>query len=272
MKKLILSLAVASCATGAFAQTDLTHSVLLYGSGGFASTHGSDRTQTSGISSSTDRPRTRDYIIAPGLGFSLNNHLTIGVNGSYVGSKVDYDKKGQAAGFVYETKNREFGVGPFVRYTQMMGEHFFVFGQLNVNYLNGKATNYNYQISGPNSSFEDTYDGVNASYFPAVGVMFAKSCALSFSIGGIGYEYRKYDYDNKGAIGVENTSKQSEFAVTIGQQFNLGVQKYFGCGRGKGKMKGHHEMMDDTRMMDTKDDSDESDMPKRKKMRKNDDE
>ncbi len=271
MKKLILSLLVASSAASAFAQTDLSHSVLLYGTGGFTSTHGSDRTEISGIGNTVDQPRTRDYIIAPGLGFNINNHLTVGVNFGYVGSKLDYDKSTLAAGDIYESKNREFGVGPFVRYTQMLGEHFFVFGQLNVNYLNGKSTNYNYQISGPNSSTEDTWNGVSASYFPAVGVMFAKSCALSFSIGGIGYTYRKFDYDNNGVANLERTSKQSAFGVSIGQQFNLGIQKYFGCGHGSHKMKGHHEMMDDTRMMDTKDDEEESDMPKRK-ARKNDDE
>lgn len=268
MKKLFLSLAVAATATSAFAQTDLSHSVLLYGEGGFRSTHGSDRISNSGISSSTDRPRTREYIVAPGVGFAVNKHITIGVNGSYTGSKLDLDKKGQAAGFNYETKMREFQVGPFIRYTQMLGEHFFVFGQLNVNYMNGKETNYYYLTSGPNSSTEDTYNGVNASYFPAVGVMFSKSAALSFNIGGIGYQYQKYDFDNNGVPGLEQTSKRSEFALSMGQQFNLGIQKYFGCGRGK--MKGHHQMMDDTRMMDTSDDNDESDMPKRKS-RKNDD-
>lgn len=271
MKKLILSLAVAACATGASAQTNLAGSVLLYGTGGYASTHGSDENSFSGIGTKTDAPRTRNYIVAPGIGFNINNHLTVGVNFSYVGAKTDFDKSTLTTGDTYETKTREFGVGPFVRYTQMLGEHFFVFGQLNVNYLNGKATNYAYQISGPNSSTEDTWNGVSANYFPAVGVMFAKSCALSFSIGGIGYEYRKYDYDNGGVVGLERTAKRSSFDVSIGQQFNLGIQKYFGCGRGHHKMKGHHEMMDDTRMMDTKDDEDESDMPKRK-TRKNDDE
>lgn len=272
MKKLLLSLAVASCATSAFAQKDLSGSVLLYGTGGYASTHGEDRTSNSGIGSTIDRPRTRDYIIAPGLGFNINNHLTVGVNFSYVGSKVNYDSKNLAPGGVEESKVRELGVGPFVRYTQMMGEHFFVFGQVNVNYLNGRSENDLYLTSGPSGKTEDRWDGVNASYFPAVGVMFAKSCALSFSIGGIGYSYRKYDFDNNNVPGAERTAKQHEFAVSIGQQFNLGIQKYIGCGHGKSKMKGHHEMMDDTRMMDTSDDADESDMPKRKKSRKNDDE
>lgn len=274
MKKLLLSLVVASCATSAFAQKDLTGSVLLYGTGGYASTHGEDRTSNSGIGVTTDRPRTRDFIVAPGIGFSVNKHLTVGVNFAYVGSKVNYDRNPNNPGDIgqiEESKVREIGVGPFVRYTQMLGEHFFVFGQVNVNYLNGRSENDLYRVSGPTGSSEDRYDGVNASYFPAVGVMFGMNTALSFSIGGIGYEYRKYDYDNNGIPGLESTSKQHEFALSIGQQFNLGIQKYFGCGRSH-KMKGRHEMMDDTRMMDTRDDEEESDMPKRKTRKSSDDE
>jgi opacity protein-like surface antigen len=269
MKKLILSLLVASSAASAFAQTDLTGGILLYGTGGYSSSRGSDRTEVGGVGLTTDRPRVRNFIVAPGIGFNVNNHISVGLNLGYVGGKTNFDASGLDVGDVEELKTREFSIGPFVRYTQMLGEHFFVFGQLNASYLNGRSENDLFQVS---RSEEDRWNGFSASYFPAVGIMFSKDAALSFNIGGVGYTYRKYDLDNGGIPNVENTAKESDFAISIGQQFNLGIQKYIGCGRGNHRMKGHREMMDDTRMMDTKDEEEESDMPKRKSRRSNNDE
>lgn len=268
MKKLFLSLLVAGCATSAFAQPR-AGSIFLYGVGSYSSTRGSETTKTPGIgSNTTDDPKTRNYVVAPGVGFNITKNLSVGMNIGVSGSKTNWDKSTLAVGERYEAKSYEFFVGPFVRYTQMMGEHFFALAQFNVNYLHGKNTNNFYQVIGTGASTEDTWNGVNSSLVPAVGVMVSRSCALTFGVGGAEFNYRKYDFDNNGLPG-EHTAKRSDFTITFGQQFNLGIQKYFGCGRHHAR-KGHHQMMDDTRRMDTSDDS-EDDMPKKKKHRRDDD-
>ena len=101
--------------------------------------------------------------------------------------------------------------------------------------------------------------------------MLTKSLGLTFSVGGIGYEYRKYDYSTQGfPAGSNLESKDNQFHVTFGQQFNFGIQKYFGCGN---RMHhGNSEPMDETRHMDTSDDENTDSDKKKRRNRKNDDE
>lgn len=284
MKKLLLSLMAAGFAATSFAQHGMDKcfqqgGVLLYGIGSFSNTHGSRTSSFSNANATTiDQPRMLNWEVSPGLGFNIADNLTIGVDFNYTGSKTNYDRKGIVfAGNGYgtdQTKSFAYAVGPFVRYSMPIGEHFFWYGQLEAHYLRNRFTTRSTNLSGSNSFVkDDNGKGVDASYMPAVGVKVCKDMAITFGIGGISYEYMKYDFSTQGLpAGSELTGKTNEFNVSFGHQINIGVQKYFNCGGGR-RMHGS-EPMDETRHIDTSDDSDDSSdtSKKRRRNRKNDDE
>jgi hypothetical protein len=154
-----------------------------------------------------------------------------------------------------------------------IGEHFFWYGQFEAHYLRGRETPRFTNAAGTNSFTKDyNYKGVDASYMPAVGIIICRNVGLTFGIGGISYEYRKYDINSDASVittaGTTRTAKTNDFNVTFGRQFNVGIQRTFGCG---GRRMHHSEEMDETRHVDTSDDADD-DNGGRKRHRKNDDE
>ncbi len=277
MKKLILTLVAGSLAAGSFAHDGGNScfkmgSILLYGVGSYSNTHGSDESSFASASSTTvDRPRMLNWQVSPGLGFNVADNLTVGVDFRYMGSKTTYDRKAaptNVAGVEDQVKTYDYGIGPFVRYSWPIGEHFFAYGQFAAHYLRGQVSTRTVTTTN-NFTRDDRYKGLDASFVPAVGVMICHSMGITFGIGGISYDYRKYDFSNQfTGAGTSRSAKTNTFDVTFGSQFNIGVQKYFGCGH---KMRGHHEPMDETREMDTKDDSNE-DSGDKKRRRKHDDE
>lgn len=260
MKKLILSLIAASFVAPSFAQGNCAGGFLLYGVGSYSSMRGSDTRSFSNANSvTTDRPRQQNWEISPGLGFNINEYLTVGVDFNYTGSKTTYDRNAAPTNFAGVedlVKTYDYAIGPFVRFTQPFGKRFFGFGQLEAHYLHGQVSTRT--VTPINTSFtrDDKYKGVDVSYMPGVGVYVTHSVALTFGIGGISYAYQKYDYSTQLSVpGSEHTAKVSDFNVTFGRQFNIGVQKTLGCR----KMRRHHaEPMDETRHMDTHDDSNNS--------------
>jgi hypothetical protein len=277
MKKLILSMMAAGIAVTSFAQGNGCYqqgNILLYGVGTYSNSHGSDtRSFANANSTTTDRPRMLNWEISPGVGYNVTENLAVGVDFRYMGSKTTYDRKAISysnAGYgVDQVKTFDYAIGPFVRYTMPIGEHFFWYGQFAAHYLRGRETPRFTNLAGNNSfTRDDNYKGVDASYMPAVGVMVCRSVSLTFGVGGISYQYQKWDYnsDITASAGSEHTAKVNNFDVTFGRQVNIGVQKYFGCH----KRMHHAEEMDETRHMDTNDDSDDNNGHKRH--RKNDDE
>lgn len=260
MKKLILAALVSGSFSAAYAQP----SILLYGMGEYSSSR-STQTNKIGSVTTTSEDRLISYTIAPGIGINLSEHLAVGIEISYQGSKFNPDTSFGGSG-AYEIKNRDLGVGPFVRYTRPVGEHFFVYGQFTARYLNGRNTEY-FKTGSTSTSQEDRYSGFNADLYPAFGIRVTRSCALTFGFGGLGYDYRKYDFfvPAGAPAGTESTGKTNNFQVTFGQQFNVGVQKTFG---GRQRAKGHRQPMDDTRDLNGSDEDESS----KKKSRHDDDE
>ncbi len=284
MKKLILTLMAGSLAAGSFAHGGGSDcfkmgSILLYGVGSYSSTHGSQTSSfASASSTSVDQPRMLNWQVSPGLGFNVADNLTVGVDFRYMGSKMTYDRKDaniptNIAGVEDQVKTYDYGVGPFVRYSWPLGEHFFAYGQFAAHYLRGQVSTRTVTTTN-NFTRDDRYKGLDASFVPAVGVMVCHSMGITFGIGGVSYDYRKYDYSNQlSAAGSSRSAKTNNFDVTFGSQFNIGVQKYFGCGH---KMHGHREPMDDTRSMDAPEGDNREDNGdnggRRRRNRKNDDE
>lgn len=282
MKKLILSIMAAGCALSTFAHGGGMEAgdLLLYGVGSFTNTHGSS-TEKYGIANKNtyDNPRMLTWRVTPGIGFNVTSFLAVGVEGGYAGSKTNYDKKtlsftpGIATND--QVKTFDWGVGIFARTTMPLGRYFFAFGQIGAGYIAGREM-FRYataQTGGTSFVADNNYRGLQAYYMPGVGARLTPALGLTFSLGGVGYEYRKWDLspNNVGAPGsaIPGSSferKENYFNVTVGQQFNLGIQKYIGCGHGHKK---HMDPMDDTRSMDSNEDADDNNSRRR---RKNDDE
>jgi hypothetical protein len=243
MKKLILAiLAVGAVAT---AQAQKAGSLLLYGTLGYQSTKVTSNLGTPGSTDVTTKNRA--WQVAPGIGYQVNNFMTVGLNfGIAVGKNIQ-----EATGTTAEFRTRDLLVGPFVRFTTPVSKSFFVYNQLNVAYLNGKTVNDDGLAGTPDD--EDRYNGFGALWFPAAGINVNDMTALNFSMGGLGYAQRNWDLEGT------PSRKESGFVFTWGTQFNLGVSVNIG---GRHNKKGHNmEPGMDNRHMDSSDDDD--DLPKR---------
>jgi hypothetical protein len=283
MKKLILSLLAAGFAATSFAQANCAGGILLYGVGTYTHNSGSTTSKFANANSSTtDQPHYRMWEVSPGIGFNLTNNLTLGVDVNYTGSKTTYDRKDPS---IYgnnpvmpatygedQVKTYEYKVGPFVRYTWPIGEHFFAYGQFGAHYMSGNESirTVTAPVGGTSFTRDNKYRGFDVSYMPAVGIQVCKSAALTFGIGGINYEWTKTDFSTQGyPAGSDLSAKNSDFNITLGRQFNVGIQKTFGCGH---KMRrGNSDPMDETRHIDTTDDTDsDSDGTRRRRTRRDD--
>lgn len=244
MKKLILSLFACGAVVAANAQAGL----LTYGSAGYSLQRGSNDNTTGGFTTSSQEPKIQKWNISPGIGWSLNNNLAVGIEFNYAGSRTENERPSPSpVGFLYEQRTRTIGVGPFIRHTVQFGEHFFAYNQLTVSYLNGKTS----RDRSPNVSQEDNYDGVGARFEPAIGIRITPMVALSFGIGGIDFSYLKNDYD--APAGSTSERKMTNLDITMGKQFNLTIQRYCNWGHKARHGKGHRMPMDDTRKIDSND-------------------
>lgn len=236
MKKFILAiLAVGAVAT---AQAQKPGSILIYGDAGFSTNKTTDDNGL--IPSSESINKSNVWNVSPGVGYQFNRMLTAGLRMNLSGHKTS----SELSGTTNETKYNDLEAGAFVRMTMPINKIFFVFDQLNVSYLHGKRTTSVSLL--PDA--EDKYNGFAAEWYPAVGVNFTHCLALNFSFGGIGYAQKNWEMYGPG------TQKTSDFDISFGKTFNIGISANLG-GR---RMKGHMEPGMDRRHMDTNDDEDSS--------------
>lgn len=233
MKKLLLSLLACGTIAAANAQAG---SILVFGNAGISATK----------EAAAKPDKDLNFNITPGVGYQFNKNWTVGLYGNYATTSTLPDG-GDRYG------SREYGVGVFGRYSCPISPIFTVYGQLNAGYLSGHDF-----VAGKKTEGTE-YHGFEVGFAPAVQVFVTKGFALNFAFGGVDFTSQKLkdaDYSS------------SSLGLTFGQQFNIGISKNFG-GHHTAK-KGHHEMMDETRHIDTNDDED--DAPKKKKAAKDDDE
>jgi len=245
MKKLFLAmLAVGAVAT---AQAQKAGSILIYGDAGY---NAMKTTNDDGLPGTADQVnRNRNWNFSPGLGYQFNRNWTAGINFS-IGMSTSENDNGSITS---EDRMRNLAAGVFIRHTMPINKTFFVFGQVNASYLNGKNTDDDGIAGTPD--IESSYNGFGVNWFPAVGVNFTRCMALNFSFGGLGYEKKNWDLTGPQEI------NDSRFSFTFGRQVNIGISANLG---GK-RYKGRTEPGMDHRHMDTSDDSDEEETPKRKR-------
>lgn len=257
MKKLILSLMAASVAATSFAHGGIhlrQGDILVYGTVGYGSTGGTTTTKFgTANSNTTDNDKVQTWNISPGVGYNLQNNWTIGIDGFYSNTKITRDRDNITVPGVNEYKNYDFGIGVFARHTMPIGQHFYCFAQANAHYLGGRQSRHyvTAQTGGDTYTADDNYKGFDVSVYPAIGINITRSLGMNFSIGSIGYTYKNWDYSTQGMPpGSNMEGKENNFNFTFGRQFNIGIQKTFGCR----KHHGSSEPMDDMRRIDSNDD------------------
>lgn len=236
MKKLILAiLAVGSVAT---VQAQKPGSILLYGNIGL---HSDRVTHDDGLPGSADITlRSTSLNFAPGVGYQFNKYFTVGLNFGIGYNKQTND---DLTNPIKEMRSRDFQIGAFFRHTQSLNKTFFLFHQVNLSYLNGNDV---LQARGSGIEAKNVYNGFGLNWFPAVGINFTRCMALNFSFGGLGFGHRIWDIDNTPA-----TRTESNFNVTFGRQFNVGISANLGGSYAKKKQhreprhQHHIDMNDD---------------------------
>ncbi len=150
---------------------------------------------------------------APGVGYHITDRLAVGVQGLY--SMNSYQDTGVIK---FKRNNSNWAVGPFVRYTQPLGEMFFLFGQLDLGYGKQIAGS----INGTKIPNLDVME-LSAGFYPSVGIYLNNGFALNFAFGGLNYKYTKSE---------ASPNPGHDVTLNFGHAFQFGVSKFFG-GYGK---------------------------------------
>jgi hypothetical protein len=146
---------------------------------------------------------------APGVGYNLSDNWAVGIAGMY-----DLRRDVDTGVLALKTKSNNWSVGPFIRYSQPLGDLFFIFGQFELGYGQPTAG----IKSGVPYPKPDLYN-ISASFFPSVGLELNNGFALNFAFGGITYNYSK-----------TKMLPDADQSVTLnfGHAFQFGVSKFFG--------------------------------------------
>ena len=267
MKKVVLALSLAGVlgATNIFAQqppipADLQSEVsgfknfLVYGDLGFNSQNNNN------TSNGTDGKFT-NFSINPGLGYRLNQHFMVGLQGGVDYTKTNVSYSGTTISDQNKTDN--WTIGAFIRHSYDISRTFFCFSQLNVAYMNLDAyPNSNFVVSSYNNSTLDQITngyGFQAYLYPGIGINLPNSYALTLNLGGIIYSSITQDHGN---------GTSSNFNINFAQGVKIGVQKEFNFRRTHSETafrepgdEMHHRSME-------KMDSDDDDNGSRKESRK----
>lgn len=237
MKKLILSLLACGSIAAANAQAG---SWLLYGQAAISATSSDELGGTNRVAN------TIHWKATPGLGYQFDNHWTLGLYANYENG----GSKALGVGAPW-TRTNGWEAGMFVRYTENLNKIFSIFGQFNGGFAHGNTTLDGKVITN------SRYNGFNLQFAPVIAANIHKGLALTFGIGGVGYTNHAYENRN---------NSNGTFAVSFGQQMNLGIQKNFG-GHNR---RIHREPGTDRHMKNWRDD--DGDSPRRsKKSNDNDD-
>jgi hypothetical protein len=224
MKKVLFAMMLAAGGTVAFAQQPPIPEMqpgmsdfknwLVYGDFGYNASNNDNTANATQL-------KSNNWSVNPGLGYRVNEHLVVGIQGGMNASHTKVTFTGIAGYDENRTDNWTLGV--FVRHNCCdMGKTFYCFSQLNVSYLGMDAyPNENFPFSSYNVTTQDQIVngyGVQATFVPSLGVRLPHAYSLQLNLGGIGYSYLTQDHGNGTA---------SNFSVTFAQQIHIGIAKEF---------------------------------------------
>jgi hypothetical protein len=144
------------------------------------------------------------FEFAPKVGYQFSENTTIGLETAIVNKN-----------FANDDSAKDFKLGAFLRYSQPLTGVFSVFGDFGIGMQSSK---YEEDLPGA-ATLVTKADGFYMSVVPAIGVNLKKGFCLNFSIGGLGYDSMKEDFN-----GAEATNT---FAFTFGKQASIGISKNF---------------------------------------------
>ncbi|RYD53472.1 MAG: porin family protein [Sphingobacteriales bacterium] len=229
MKKIFLSLAAIASFGAANAQK--MGDVFVYGNIGY--TDVKNEVSGSGIPTTTTS-HERTFNFAPGIGYQFDRNWAIGLSGNFEAMKNTVPATGGETG----TKQSLTYVGPFVRYTQPLSPMFFLYGQLNAQYVRANYT----ELTAGVKTGELEGNGFAVNVMPALGINVSRSIAVVGSFGKLGYSRVKLNAPTGGSDLIA-----SGIDATFGSNFTLGIQWNLG---GRGRMRTRREPMGETRSMD----------------------
>lgn len=164
----------------------------------------------------------------PGIGYQFNDNWTLGITGSFGTSRT---RPNGVRDWAY---TNTYSAGVFMRYTMPVGKFFAFYNQLEAGYIGRSVGN-----TGLNAT--TNYNGFRANLTPAVAIMVHDGFALNFAFGGV-------DFSTIKRAGTTNAT--TNFDLTWGTQFNIGVSKNLFCGRMHGHRGRHHARMNHGSRMD----------------------
>lgn len=171
---------------------------------------------TGKTSFATSENKSDSFQFAPRVGYQVNDHWTFGIEGGIYSQKSENSNDLNPAA---DTENKTNGIqiGPFARYSMPLSETFSVFADLGAGYQTVKndQTSFNGFFSTTTS---DKGNGFYVGITPALFINMKKGFGLNFGIGGIGYNSLSFDTSDRDT---------SNFNITFGQSFNLGISKNF---------------------------------------------
>lgn len=149
----------------------------------------------------------RDVQVNPMIGYQFSKHSAIGIQGGlramHYNSNVDNNFK-------------QWNAGLFYRYTQQLGNVFFVYGQAGLGYSSNKLRDDNVNINS---------NSITLSLFPGIGAYIYKGWAIHANIGGIAIAN-----SNASTTSINTpflTTIQNGLYSNLGDQVGIGISKTF---------------------------------------------
>lgn len=144
----------------------------------------------------------------PKVGYQFADNFTIGIESSIGEGSWTREIDN------YESTRLSFSIGSFLRYSKTLSDSFSLFTDLGVGY---QSTNDKF-VSDTTPENNSRANGFYAAINPLLHLKIKNGFGLNFGLGGISYDVLEYNKAN-------NT--QTNFGVSFGQAFSLGIQKVF---------------------------------------------
>ena len=150
---------------------------------------------------------SRNYFgFSPKIGYQFNSNWTLGTESSFFNSKESYSNG--------EFTNKQFSIGPFIRYSKPLSDLFTFYCDLGIGYQEYKTLQIN-----QTTIINDIYsNGYYSSFTPAVLMNIGKGFGLNFNLGGIRYSQNNNNTSPNG---------KSNFNFNFGNYFAVGISKNF---------------------------------------------
>jgi opacity protein-like surface antigen len=160
--------------------------------------------------------KANTFVFSPKVGYQFTDKWTAGIEATVFSTKTE-NNNDLNPNVDTEDKTNALRVGAFVRYSMPLSETFSVYADMGAGYqtVKNENTSFNGFFS---TTATDKGNGFYVGITPALFINMKKGFGLNFGIGGIGYDSLSFDTSDR---------DESNFAITFGQSFNIGISKNF---------------------------------------------